>query len=48
MSDFHESVLLKEAVDGLRVEKDKKYIDATLGGGGHSFEILRRGGIVWE
>jgi 16S rRNA (cytosine1402-N4)-methyltransferase len=46
MSDFHESVLLNEAVDGLRVEKDKKYIDATLGGGGHSFEILRRGGIV--
>jgi len=46
MSNFHEPVLLKEAVDGLRVEKDKKYIDATLGGGGHSFEILRRGGIV--
>jgi len=46
MSDFHESVLLNEAIDGLRVEKDKKYIDATLGGGGHSFEILRRGGIV--
>ena len=46
MSDFHEPVLLKEAVDGLRVEKNKKYIDATLGGGGHSFEILRRGGIV--
>jgi len=46
MSDFHEPVLLKEAVDGLRVEKNKRYIDATLGGGGHSFEILRRGGIV--
>lgn len=46
MSDFHKSVLLKEAIAGLRVEKDKKYIDATLGGGGHSFEILRLGGIV--
>jgi len=28
----HEPVLLKEAVDGLRVEKNKKYVDATLGG----------------
>ena len=46
MTDFHISVLLKETIDGLRVEKNKKYIDATLGGGGHSFEILRRGGIV--
>ena len=46
MSSFHKPVLLKEAIDGLRVEKNKKYIDATLGGGGHSGEILRRGGIV--
>ena len=46
MSNFHKPVLLKEAIDGLRIKKDKKYIDATLGGGGHSFEILRLGGIV--
>src|ERR1035437_10092242 len=46
MSDFHESVLLKETVAGLRVEKNKKYIDATLGGGGHTKEILELGGIV--
>ena len=46
MSDFHKSVLLKETIAGLRVEKNEKYIDATLGGGGHSFEILRLGGIV--
>jgi 16S rRNA (cytosine1402-N4)-methyltransferase len=46
MSDYHEPVLLKETIEGLRVEKDKRYIDATLGGGGHSFEILRRSGIV--
>lgn len=46
MSDYHESVLLKEAIAGLKVEKNKKYIDATLGGAGHSFEILRLGGIV--
>ena len=46
MSNFHKSVLLKEAIDGLRVEKNKKYIDATVGGGGHSFEILKLGGEV--
>lgn len=46
MSNFHKSVLLKEAIAGLRIEKNKKYIDATLGGGGHSFEILRLGGAV--
>ena len=44
MTDFHISVLLKETIDGLKVIENKKYIDATLGGGGHSFEILRLGG----
>jgi 16S rRNA (cytosine1402-N4)-methyltransferase len=43
---YHESVLLKEAVDALDVETGNKYIDATLGGAGHTAEILRRGGIV--
>ena len=46
MNNFHKPVLLKETIEGLRVKKNKKYIDATLGGGGHSFEILRLGGIV--
>jgi len=46
MSNFHEPVLLKEVIEGLRVKKNDKYIDATLGGGGHSFEILKLGGIV--
>ena len=46
MNNFHKPVLLKETIEGLRVKKNKKYIDATLGGGGHSGEILRRGGIV--
>jgi len=46
MGNFHKSVLLKETITGLKVEKNKKYIDATLGGGGHSFEILRLGGTV--
>ncbi|MDP2586092.1 MAG: 16S rRNA (cytosine(1402)-N(4))-methyltransferase RsmH [Candidatus Levybacteria bacterium] len=46
MSNFHKSVLLTEVLEGLRVKPNEKYIDATLGGGGHSFEILKLGGIV--
>ncbi|MCL5438485.1 MAG: 16S rRNA (cytosine(1402)-N(4))-methyltransferase RsmH [Patescibacteria group bacterium] len=46
MSDFHNPVLLKEVIELLRVKKDGKYIDATLGGGGHTGEILKRGGVV--
>lgn len=44
--NFHESVLLKQAVEELNVRKGKKYIDATLGGGGHSEKILEKGGVV--
>jgi 16S rRNA (cytosine1402-N4)-methyltransferase len=43
-SKYHVPVLLKEAIDYLKVEPGKKYLDATLGGGGHSLEIVRRGG----
>lgn len=43
---MHKSVLLSEAVEALHVENGKKYIDATLGAGGHTLEILRRGGKV--
>ncbi len=46
MSNFHKSVLLQEAIDGLNVKAREKYIDATLGGGGHAGEILKHGGIV--
>lgn len=46
MSNFHIPVLLKETIDLLQVKKGKKYIDATIGGGGHSLEILKRGGKV--
>jgi 16S rRNA (cytosine1402-N4)-methyltransferase len=46
MSDYHKTVLQKEAIDGLNVKVGGRYIDATLGGGGHSFEILKRGGEV--
>ncbi len=38
----HTSVLLKETVDGLKIKPDGIYVDGTLGGGGHSYEIAGR------
>lgn len=42
----HIPVLLREAVDILEVKKGEKYIDATLGFGGHAKEILKRNGVL--
>lgn len=36
----HETVLLKETVDGLNVKEDGTYVDCTLGGAGHSSYLL--------
>ncbi len=44
--NYHKSVLLQEAIDNLNIKSGQKYIDATLGGGGHTEEILRSGGLV--
>ncbi|WP_268913767.1 16S rRNA (cytosine(1402)-N(4))-methyltransferase RsmH [Lentilactobacillus sp. SPB1-3] len=42
MSDFsHVTVLLNEAVNELDIKPDGNYIDATLGGGGHTSNILK-------
>ncbi len=38
----HISVLLKECIDGLEIKPDGTYVDCTLGGGGHSEQILKR------
>src|SRR3989344_6135551 len=46
MNDFHKPVLLQEVIDFLRVKEGSKYIDATLGGAGHTRGIIERGGIV--
>lgn len=46
MNNYHTSVLLQETLFWLNVQRNKWYIDATLGGGGHSFAILERGGRV--
>lgn len=42
MTEYHNPVLLKEAVDGLNIKPDGVYVDVTFGGGGHSREILSR------
>ena len=39
MAFEHTTVLLHETVDGLNVRPDGIYVDATLGGGGHAFEV---------
>lgn len=46
MSAQHIPVMRAEVLEGLRVEAGKKYIDATVGGGGHAVEILKKGGTV--
>lgn len=38
----HKSVLLKETIDGLCVKPEGIYVDGTLGGGGHSYEVCAR------
>ena len=38
----HKSVLLNETIDGLNIKPDGLYVDGTLGGGGHAYEVCRR------
>ena len=43
MSEFHHiSVLLQECIDALDIKPDGIYVDGTLGGAGHSSQIVRR------
>ena len=43
MSEFHHvSVLLWECIEGLNIKPDGIYVDGTLGGAGHSSEIVKR------
>lgn len=43
---FHAPVLLQEVSKFLAPASGKSHIDATIGGGGHAFELLRRGARV--
>ena len=38
----HKSVLLQETIDSLKVKPGGIYVDGTLGGGGHAFELCSR------
>ena len=38
----HKSVLLWETIDGLNIKPDGIYVDGTLGGAGHSLEIVKK------
>ncbi len=38
----HKSVLLEETIDSLNVKPDGIYVDGTLGGGGHAFQVCKR------
>ena len=38
----HKPVLLKECIEGLNIKPDGVYVDGTIGGAGHSLEIVKR------
>lgn len=42
MNFKHTSVLLEETIENLDIKADGIYVDGTLGGGGHSYEICQR------
>ena len=42
MEFAHKSVLLKETIEALNIREGKIYLDGTLGGAGHSREILKK------
>ena len=49
-TSYHNPVLLKEAIEGLRIKEGGTYVDVTFGGGGHSREILKHlgtSGRLW-
>ncbi len=42
MDFVHKSVLLNECIDGLKIKPNGIYVDGTLGGAGHSSEIIKK------
>lgn len=47
MSEFkHIPVLLQQVIEMLKIKQNGRYIDGTLGGGGHTREIIKHNGVV--
>ena len=47
----HKSVLLYETVGSLNIKPGGLYVDGTLGGGGHAYEVCKRlgsGKLIWH
>jgi len=42
LMEYHKPALLKESIEGLSIDPDGCYVDATFGGGGHARAILNR------
>lgn len=42
MAFVHKSVLLDEVIENMNIDPKGNYVDGTIGGGGHSYEIVRR------
>ena len=42
MTQYHNPVLRQEVIEGLRINPEGIYVDATFGGGGHSRDILEK------
>jgi len=42
MGFSHTSVLLEETIDNINIKPDGIYVDGTLGGGGHAYEVCKR------
>jgi 16S rRNA (cytosine1402-N4)-methyltransferase len=40
--EYHRPVMLEECVEGLKIDPEGIYVDATFGGGGHSIKILEQ------
>src|SRR5436190_16975681 len=44
--EYHESVMTQEVLEFLHIKKQARYIDLTVGTGGHCLEIVKAGGKV--
>ena len=42
MAFEHKSVLLDEVIENMNIDSSGTYVDGTIGGGGHSYEIAKR------